>query len=496
MKNNKLDRMDNSNNAATRVDIFKSNKLVYKLVCAFIVLLIIMTIVKVGAIPQKLILGIGLLIITYIATTIAKVVIKNDYNKAIGLLIVPGFAGNIYSVLMGGSSTTFIVNFVIMALALLYFDSKLFLKIVLPVTIFATLLGIIYPPSVEGPGGKMSDAIIKCVLLNVTAIIFMQVIEIGDKLNKEAFSALMKLEKKIELSNGIVEEFGTTLVDTRGYTNDLINKSSSVDLETKDILNEMLKIDDGIIKMNNTIEKIGTLIDENMDISENVKDSYKEVVTAVAMGRKNIESTLETMRNMNALVEETYEKTDYIGEVMEEIEGVLDNIVNVTSQTKLLALNASIESARVGDRGKGFDVVAEEIRALSDESNKASTNIKQIVEILNKTAAEATMNIKDGSKVAKKTYKELYNIIDILKEIDDSSIEVDRALKEENEAVKEIRGKFNNVSEKMKYLTDKASKNMPYIREIEDNINEQKELMVMYGSKLDNIEVLSEKMKF
>ena len=123
--NNKVDKetikIDKKNNG---VDLVQLNKMVFKLVAVFIVMLIIMTISKLGM-QFKTIIGVTELICTFIVTAIASKIVKTDEQRAVALVLIPGVAGNVYSLLMGGSSTAFIVNYLIIALASLYFSSKI-----------------------------------------------------------------------------------------------------------------------------------------------------------------------------------------------------------------------------------------------------------------------------------------------------------------------------------------------------------------------------------
>lgn len=483
----------NVHQASAKVDVKNCNKLAYKIVQAFIVLLILMVLVKVR-IPAKIIMGITILIFTSIATTVANILIKNEINKGIALLIIPGITGNLFSVLMGGSSVTFLVNFAIMGIALLYFDAKMFIKIVGVVTSYVTILTLIYPPTVEGPGGALKEAIIKIALLNITAIIFRQVIDIGDKINRNSYENLMNIEAINEKSSEAAKVFSESLLETKSFSNNIINNADGIGGEVSGIIKDVADMDSGIEKMNASVKKVESLINDNTQVSTELRKKYIEVVNEVNKGMKDIQETLLAMENMGKAVEDAYGITNALVTYMEEIDKILENIMNVVGQTKLLALNASIESARAGDKGKGFDVVAEEIRALSDESNRASGNIKEIIELLNETVSETSKQIKEGLKVSKKGSVEISKITDVLKSINDTSVIVEDVIVKEGKVVENIKNEFDNVSNKMSWLKELANKNITSLGEVEYTISLQGELMKEYGRKLENIKELANEM--
>ncbi|HBQ98838.1 MAG: chemotaxis protein, partial [Roseofilum sp. Belize BBD 4] len=124
-------------------------------------------------------------------------------------------------------------------------------------------------------------------------------------------------------------------------------------------------------------------------------------------------------------VAETTRKVKRLAESSQEISKIVALIAQIASRTNLLALNASIEAARAGEAGRGFAIVADEVRQLADRAAKASKEIEQIVlQIQSETAGvmqameEGTQQVIQGTNLAKEAAKSLEDIIQTNNRID------------------------------------------------------------------------------
>lgn len=301
------------------------------------------------------------------------------------------------------------------------------------------------------------------VLLGAAHVMLRQtnyIVESIKMMASKNLSVPVELDCKDEYGD-LARELEKTRVQLQDVIKAQVNSSQELSEMTEIMTLSMSETKESSQEEFNEIDSLATAMGEMtstvLTVAEHAKNASSVTENAsqqAKTGQSFVQDSVQKMRELSTDISQSASAVNQVEERVEAIGSVVGTIQGISEQTNLLALNAAIEAARAGEAGRGFAVVADEVRNLAQSTQTATVEIQEMISQLQSSANSAVelmeksvVEAADGAELVTNAGEELNGIVEQVNNINDMNFQIATAADQQSSVAEEMNQNLNNVRE-------------------------------------------------
>ncbi len=259
----------------------------------------------------------------------------------------------------------------------------------------------------------------------------------------------------------IIEEFNVFVSKLQAIISDVVRSSTQLNNTSEEMLDAVGRAEKGVLQQQDETMHVAAAMNQMsatvQEIARNAASAAEAAEQADKETSQSKQVVVQTKQSINLLANEVEKATQAIHQLesdSDNIGTILDVIRDIADQTNLLALNAAIEAARAGEQGRGFAVVADEVRSLASRTQDSTQQIREMIEKLQGGAANAVAVMEGGSSQAQLSVQQatqaeesLHVVTKAVATINEMNMQIASAAEEQSAVSAEINRNIHNISQ-------------------------------------------------
>lgn len=304
-------------------------------------------------------------------------------------------------------------------------STLLMVVIMVIAAVLALTLGTIITRLLLKPISEMVDA--------------MSIAEKGDLTVQADYRSNDEIGILVSSFNQLVDTTRIAIAEVTSSANNLSASAEEISASTEQIASGSQQQADDASMSSEMVTEMTKAVQEVSKNAEQAAHLTDQTMEAAKRGSIALQDTMDGMNQINETIHDLESKSVQIGEIVEVID-------DIAEQTNLLALNAAIEAARAGEAGKGFAVVADEVRKLAERSSSATKEISHLVNIIQENTKLSVQSVQVGNEKTERAGATFEEIVKLVQESAAKSTEIAAASEQQSAQAEEVLHAVENIA--------------------------------------------------
>lgn len=271
--------------------------------------------------------------------------------------------------------------------------------------------------------------------------------------------------------------FYLVILSLRSVSKKLREEIEVISRAGNDIMSSIAEVSAGASETATSVNETTTTVEELKQTAQvasekaaKVSSVSEDALQTIIEGEKSLEETIMGMQNIQRGMNTISESIVKLSAHSQSIGEIIDTVNELAEQSHLLAVNAAIEAAKAGEQGKGFSVVAQEVRSLAEQSKQATVQVRNLLNDIQNATSKAVMATEQGSKAVQegmhrsdKVNSSIESLAESIKKVSDASSQIALSSEQQLIGVNQVNIAMNNIQEA-------TEKHVEHMRQIEQSI--------------------------
>jgi methyl-accepting chemotaxis protein len=436
-----------------------------------------------GALAGDIGMTVGPILVTILFFSKASDVIKGS-----GLTIIIAITTLVVSISQGGNEATFIVSFAMMGQALLYFDKRILIALLVTYLPISIVVGIINPAYIAGPHGGFISFIERIIIYAFVGVLLVIATNRAGKIIDNSNHMLRKIQDNAKTTGDVIQQLNVSMAESAENIGSLSQRIQAVNDATDEMEALTEAMNSSAAALNTLVSDTMSALNHNAELNHEMEREFEQVGAAVQSGSEGADQVKTTINTMKETVLAAGEAAEILLNKISSVSIILKEINKITMRTNMLSINASIEAAKAGEHGKGFSVVANEIKGLADESSESAKSIESIIGELSVQVDDVAAKTAAGTKSAIAGMESMEKLLGTLEEIKLANDIATNVVMQETQTNAEVNSHFETVTKEISNLVNNVISLSEAIESVSADIHKQ-------NLSVKNVNAEIEKMK-